>query len=349
MDEIINQLMQWLDEGKQAAVAVVVKKKGSAMRPVGAKLAICEDGKMAGSVSGGCVESAVITEAQECMRSGQPKLLLYGVSDDTAWSVGLMCGGEIDILILPVLTHKEYSFDRIIIQKIGALQQERKPFMLLMHLSEKYFGQSCILENEAGKIDQHAGMWIEKNLYPVLEEMARNESSGILATQSGEVFVDIGNPSPRLIIIGAAHVSIAIVGMAKIMGMYTILIDPRKAFANRPGLSSANELLNDWPDEALEKAGVNTEDYVLLLSHDDKLDLPAAEAALRAKAKYIGMLASRTTRERRFGLLVERGFSREEVEKIHAPVGMDIGARTPEEIALAILAEITAFRYGRIA
>lgn len=349
MDEIINQLMQWLDEGKQAAVAIVVRKKGSAMRPVGAKLAVCEDGEMAGSVSGGCVESAVIMEAQECMRSGQPKLLHYGVSDDTAWSVGLMCGGEIDILILPVLTHKEYSFDRIIIQKIGRLQQERKPFMLLMHLSERYFGQSCILENEAEKVDQHAGMWIEKKLFPKLEEMARNESSGILTTQSGEVFVDVSNPSPRLIIIGAAHVSIAIVGMAKIMGMYTILIDPRKAFSNRPVLSSADELLNDWPEEALEKIGINTEDYVLLLSHDDKLDLPAAEAALRAKAKYIGMLASRTTRERRFGLLVESGFSREEVEKIHAPVGMDIGARTPEEIALAILAEITAFRYGRIA
>jgi xanthine dehydrogenase accessory factor len=348
MDEIIYQVKKWLDEGKQAAIAIVVAKKGSAMRPVGAKLAICADGSLQGSVSGGCVESAVIEEAQACMHSGQPKLLHYGVSDDTAWSVGLMCGGEIDILVLPIIDSGEKSFDRIIIDKIAALEDKRQAFMLLIQLSEMRFGQTCILENGSGKIDPHAAAWVERDAIPQLQEMARTETSGILTMKTGRVYVDVGNPAPRLVILGAVHTAIALVDMAKKIGIYTIVIDPRKAFATRERFPQVDELLTDWPEECFNKIGLNSEDYVLLMTHDDKIDLPAAGAALSAKVKYIGMLASRITRERRFQLLVEDGFDKEQVEKIHAPVGLKIGARTPEEIALSVLAEITAFRYGKV-
>jgi len=348
MDETILHLKKWLNEGKQAAVAIVVKKQGSAMRPVGAKLAICEDGSMQGSVSGGCVESAVIEEAQACMHSGQPRLLHYGVSDDTAWSVGLMCGGEIDIIVLPVLSGSENGFDRIIVEKVGQLQQEHTPFMLLVHLSEKRLGQTCLLENRDGKIDGHAAAWVEKGLFPRLVEMSATETSGILATKTGDIYVDVGNPSPRLIIIGAVHAAMALVEFAQRVGFHTILIDPRKAFATKERFAGVDEMLTDWPVEGLKKVGLKNEDYVLLMTHDDKIDLPAAGVALRANAKYIGMLSSRATRERRFKLLIEEGFTRDELERIHAPVGLDIGARTPEEIALAVLAEITAFRYGKI-
>ncbi len=347
MDEIIYQIENWLEEGKQAAIAIVVKKKGSAMRPVGAKLAICADGSIVGSVSGGCVESAVIEEAQACIRSGQPRLLHYGVSDDTAWSVGLMCGGEIDILVLPIEDCEKKEIDHIVIEKLLSLQEKRQPYVFLIHLSELHFGQTCILENRGGKFDGNAAAWIEKDSFPQLLEMIRTETSGILETKTGNIYVDVGNPSPRLVIMGAVHTAIALVNMAKMIGIYTVIIDPRKTFATRERFPQVDEMLTDWPEEGLKKIGLNSEDYILVMTHDDKLDLPAAEAALRTKAKYIGMLASRTTRERRFNLLVEEGFSREQVEKIHAPVGLEIGARTPEEIALSVLAEITAFRYGK--
>jgi xanthine dehydrogenase accessory factor len=348
MDEIIRTLKNWIKEGKQAAIAIVVNKKGSAMRPVGAKIAICADGSILGSVSGGCVESAVIEEARDCMRSGQPKLLHYGVSDDTAWSVGLMCGGEIDILLLPIENNGEDGIDHFVIEKIDDLQEKRQPFMLLIQLSELRFGQTCILENERGKIDPNTAAWVERSLFPQLEEMGRTETSGIVEMQTGRVYVDVSNPAPRLVILGAVHVAMALVKMAKELGIYTVVIDPRKTFATNERFPGVDEMLTDWPLDGFKKIDLNSEDYVLLMTHDDKFDMPAASAALHTNVKYIGMLASKTTRERRFNLLKEEGFAKEQVEKIHAPVGLDIGARTPEEIALAVLAEIIAFRYGKV-
>jgi xanthine dehydrogenase accessory factor len=348
MDEVITALKNWLDADKQTVIAIVVDKKGSAMRPVGAKMAINEDSVIVGSISGGCVESAVIVEALACMSSGQPKLLHYGVSDDTAWSVGLMCGGEIDVMLLPITSSGEGSFDRIVVDKIAHLQDKRMPFMMLVLLSGKKFGHSCILENRDGKIDGNAAAWVERSLFPKLEEMMRTETSQIIETAAGRVYVDVGKPAPRLVVIGGAHVSIAFVKMAKLLGYYTVLIDPRKTFATDERFPEIDEMLGDWPVEGMEKIQLNSADYVLLASHDDKLDLPAAGAALKANVTYIGMLASRTTKARRFEMLTQEGFSKEQIEKIHAPVGLNIGARTPEEIALAMLAEITAHRYGKL-
>lgn len=348
MDEVITALKEWLDAGKLTAIAIVVNKKGSAMRPVGAKMAINHDSEIVGSISGGCVENAVIVEALACMRSGQPKLLHYGVSDDTAWSVGLMCGGEIDVMLLPINANGAGSFDRIVVDKIAHLQEERMPFMMLVLLSGKKFGHSCILENRDGKIDGNAAAWVERSLFPDLEEMMRTESSQIIESAAGKIYVDVGKPAPRLVVIGGAHVSITFVKMAKLLGYYTILIDPRKTFATDERFPEIDEMHSDWPAEGFEKIHLNSADYVLLASHDDKLDLPAASAALKANATYIGMLASRTTKVRRFELLAEEGFPMAQIEKIHAPVGIDLGARTPEEIALSMLAEITAHRYGKL-
>jgi xanthine dehydrogenase accessory factor len=347
MDEVITALQKWSDEGKQSAIAIVASKKGSAMRPVGAKMAINSDSEIVGSISGGCVENAVIVEALECMHSGEPKLLHYGVSDDTAWSVGLMCGGEIDVLLLPVRGGGEGSFERAVVEKIGKLQDERQQFMLLVMLSDKKMGHSCLLENRDRKIDGNAAAWVQRSLFPKLEELMRTETSQIIETAAGKIYVDVGKPSPRLVVIGGAHVSIAFIKMAKILGYYTVLIDPRKTFATRERFPNVDQMITEWPEDGFEKIQLTSADYVLLASHDDKLDLPAAAASLKAGATYIGMLASRTTRERRFKALEEEGFAREEIEKIHAPVGLDIGARTPEEIALAMLAEITAERYGK--
>lgn len=347
MDNDFLIIKQWFSENKGTAVATVVAKKGSALRPVGAKMVINDAGELHGSISGGCVENEVIEEAQLCIRSGQPKLLHYGISNDMALSVGLMCGGEIDVLIQPINYNTDSSFGEIVIDKIIELQQKRQSFALVIQIKGKQAGHTCILEYKDGAIDEIASNWFDKQTYKKINQAMWTERSQIVKTSNGAVFVAVEKPDPRMVIIGAVHIAISLIKMARTLGYYTILIDPRKVFATKERFPQVDELLSDWPVESMEKIKLSSEDYVLLISHDDKLDLPAAGAAMQAGVSYIGMLASQTTRERRFGLLVEEGYSRAQVEKIHAPVGLEIGARTLEEIALSILAEITAFRFGK--
>jgi len=340
-------LKQWLDGGKSAAIATVVTRKGSALRPLGAKMIISSQGEMHGSVSGGCVESAVAEEAKGCLHSGKVKLLHYGISDDSAWSVGLMCGGEIDVFIQPVAPSEQNVLNGSIITRTIELEDKRQSFAILTLVSGEKAGQTCMIGKEGELLFGEKPNWLDEDIFPQFERLFDTDTSSLLTCPRGEIFADIHRPAPRLVIIGAVHVSIALIEMAHLMGYYTILIDPRKAFIKRDSFPKADQLLTDWLTEGLEKIHLNQDDYVLLLSHDDKLDLPAVGIALDAGARYIGMLASPTTRERRFSLLVQEGYSKSSLEKIHAPIGLDIGARTPEEIALSIMAEVTAFRFGK--
>jgi xanthine dehydrogenase accessory factor len=314
---------------------------------VGAKLVINEDGEIFGSVSGGCVENEVIEEALACIKSGKPKMLHYGISDDTAFSVGMMCGGEIDVYIQPVNSNPKSDFGTMVVDQVITMQKNRKPFGMLVTVSGKQAGHTCILEYKNGKVDELALDWFDKRAYEQFNQAMRAEKSQIIETIAGKVYLDVQRPAPRLVIIGAVHIAMTLVRVARMLDYYTVLIDPRKVFATAERFPQVDEMLLEWPPDGMQKIGLSAEDYVLLISHDDKLDLPAAGAAIEAGVEYIGMLASRTTRERRFALLRDEGYQAQEVEKIHAPVGLAIGARTPEEIALSILAEITDVRYGR--
>jgi len=347
MDDIFGVLKRWLDEGKNAAIATVVTRKGSALRPVGAKMIISSQGEMHGSVSGGCVESAVAEEAQRCLRSGKVKLLHYGISDDTAWSEGLMCGGEIDVFIQPVAPIAQHALNEPLITRVIELEGKRQPFAILTLVSGEKVGQICMIGKEGELLFREKPDWLDKEISSQLERLFDIDTSSLLTSPGGKIFADVHRPAPRLVIIGAVHVAMALIDMAHLMGYYTILIDPRKAFATGKRFPKVDQMLFDWPTEGLQKIHLNQDDFVLLLSHDDKLDLPAAGIALDAGARYIGMLASPATRERRFNLLVLEGYSKSSLEKIHAPIGLDIGARNPEEIAFSIMAEITAFRYGK--
>ena len=340
MDDTYLRLQRWLQAGKQVALATVVNKKGSALRQAGAKMLISGEGEMIGSISGGCVENAVVEEALACLRDRQPKLLHYGITDDTAWSVGLMCGGEIDVFVQP--TAKANDVETLI-----KLSQARQAFVIVSVLTGARIGQSCVLEFTDGLLDGKLPEWLPEDLLPSISYAVKVEASQSLESTNNKYFVDVHKPSPRLVIIGAVHISMTLIKMARTIDYYTILIDPRKAFATRVRFPDVDEMLTDWPVEGMQKINLSNEDYVLLLSHDDKLDMPAAGAAIKVNAKYIGMLASRRTRERRSSLLVEDGYSEELVKKIHAPVGLSIGARSPEEIALSIIAEVTAVRYGK--
>lgn len=348
MEEELIQLRTWLEEGKKTAIAIVVSKKGSALRQTGAKMVISEKGEIFGSVSGGCVESAVAEEALQCIRSRDIKLLHYGITDDTAWSVGLMCGGEIDVFIHPVLPESEIGIDRAIVEKLIELQQEQIPYVFLDFMDGEIAGQTCIVEFHNGNPDRISAAWIDQGLTTKVQQVFDGGSSQIIETSKGLVFTDVYKPNPRLVIIGAAHVSRALVELAKKLDYRIIIIDPRTAFATEERFPDVDEMLTIWPVKAMDKIGLNSDDYVLLLSHDDKLDLPAAGKAIEIGVRYIGMLSSRTTRERRFKLLQEEGYEGNILKKIHAPVGLDIGARSIEEIALSVLAEITAFRYGKV-
>jgi xanthine dehydrogenase accessory factor len=345
--EIFSQVLKWLDEGKKAALATVIQKQGSALQGVGSKMGVSSDMEMAGSVSGGCVEGAVVQEALRVMNSGQSSVVDYGITDETAWSVGLACGGRIKILIQLIYKDGKNGVSREMLEKIIELKASDKPFCFLTEISDRGTGTSAIISNSKLIFPKKNPQWLDKAFIKELSFLERTESSGIIKNNQINIFADIFLPKPRLVIIGAVHIAQSLEKMARICGFSTIIIDPRKAFASLERFQDVDQMVIEWPTDGLASIELNDRDYLLALSHDDKLDIPALKMALDRKVYYIGMLSSRKTRDGRFELLKSEGYSSNDLKRIHAPVGLDIGARSPEEISLSILAEITAFRYGK--
>lgn len=317
MTDIITDLpslaLDWHRAGRGVAVATVVQTWGSAPRPVGSQLVIDADGAMEGSVSGGCVEGAVVTEAIEAVAEGRQRLLEFGVSDDEAFAVGLACGGEIKVLIEPV----------------GPV--------LPVELLERLIDARAQSEPVAYVTDlQSGGARLQPgSMYP---DRFRLDRSGV--EEDGRSFVAVHNPPLRMVIVGAVHIAQHLVGMAKDCAYQTIVIDPRPAFgsaARFPG----ETILDDWPDEALRALKLDARTAVVTLTHDPKLDDPAIVTALGSDAFYLGCLGSTRTHAKRLERLKEAGFTDDELAHIHAPVGLDLGGRSPAEIAISIMAQVT--------
>ena len=309
MDEALHQAARWRETGRRVALATVVATRKSAPRPVGSKLAVSEKGELAGSVSGGCVESDVVLAAQEVLGGGEPRLVTYGITDEMAFGVGLPCGGEIDVFV----------------EELG---DEERPEVLLTVVAGEGVGE---------RIDD-----------PELERAARRRGrSHGFPVGERTVFADVQAPPPRLFVYGAVDTAEALCRAAKLLGWRTIVADARASFATPERIPSADELLKLWPDEALAQVQPDVDTAVLVLTHDDKFDLPLVEAVLRTDAFYVGWLGSRRNQERRRGLLLERGVDEEDLDRIAGPSGLDIGADTPAETALSMLAEILAVRAGR--
>ncbi len=293
---------------QRAAVATVVATRSSAPRPVGSKLVVREDGSIEGSVSNGCVESDVILAAQEVLAGGEPRLITYGITDEMAFGVGLPCGGEIDVFVEP------YA-DEI---------------------------SDVTLTVVAG---ENAG---EKLHDPELEQSARRRGQGhVFEHERQMVFADVSVPPPRLFVYGAVDTAEALCAAARLLGWRTIVADARPRFATRERIPSADELLVLWPDDALAHVTPDAATAVVVLTHDDKFDLPLVRGALATEAFYLGWLGSRRNQERRRGLLLEEGVAEEELERVSGPAGLDLGATSSEETAVSILAEILAVRAGR--
>ncbi|GIT85370.1 XdhC family protein [Roseobacter sp. OBYS 0001] len=307
-----EQALAWHQAGRGAVLATVVETWGSAPRRTGAQLVIAGDGEMQGSVSGGCVEGAVVLEAMEALEKGEQRLLEYGVSDGDAFAVGLACGGTIRVLVEPVGS----VFPADILEALVAARAARHAAAYEVNIN-----------TGARRLVQDA--------YP--ERFARDQS-GFEA--EGAVFVAIHNPPLRLAIVGAVHIAQALVPMARTAGYDPVIIDPRGAFGSQARFPG-EKILADWPDEALAEVGLDARTALVLLTHDPKLDDPALHLALKSPCFYIGALGSKRTHAARVGRLQDAGFTQPEIARVHGPIGLDIGASGPPEIAVSILAEMT--------
>ena len=290
-------------------VATVVATRQSAPRPIGSKLVVREDGSLEGSVSGGCVENDVVMTAQEVRETGVPQLVTYGITDDMAIGVGLPCGGEIDVFVEP----------------LGAVAASG---VVLTVIKGDRVGE---------KLDD-----------PELAAAAmRRSRSHVIELEDRTVFADVFAPPPRLFVYGAVDTADALCAEAKILGWRTIVADARARFATPERMPHADELLVLWPDEAFAQVQPDLGTAIVILTHDDKFDLPALRAALATDAFYVGALGSRRNQERRNELLRESGVSDDDIERISGPSGLDIGADSPAETAVSMLAEMLAVRAGR--
>jgi xanthine dehydrogenase accessory factor len=312
--EVVGDIERWRGRRERFALATVVATRRSAPRPVGSKLAVSEGGELAGSVSGGCVENEVYGAAREVLEGAPPQLLSYGISDDQALSVGLPCGGEIDVFV-------QEPDAAVLEQALGVLAREERAVVL----TDLETGQQRLVRDP---------------------ELERGRSR-LLELDGRRTFADVYGPPPRLLVLGAVDTAEALCRAAKTIGWRTIVADARAKFATPERLPSADELLVAWPDEALAQVQPDHATAVVVLTHDDRFDIPALQGALAGEAFYVGALGSRRNQARRRERLLEAGVPEEAVDRISGPAGLDIGADSPAETALSILAEILAARAGR--
>lgn len=338
MMEVINDVNRWLAGGDAVALATVVQTWGSAPRKVGAKMALTPNGDISGSVSGGCVEGAVFDEGTAVLQTNQPKLLHFGVADETAWDVGLACGGTIEVFV--------ERLDTAVFQFIQTLIQndEAGAAITIIRGPEELLGRKLAISRLGARLgtlgnDTLDGLAIAAEANAVHPECTQ-------LTDEIEVFIDTVRPAPTLIIIGGVHIAIALTSFAQTLGFRTVVIDPRRAFGSEARFSHVDKLIQAWPEKAFAKVEITRETAVALLTHDPKIDDPALKTILKANPFYIGALGSKKTHAKRIERLRGYGFVDEDIGKIHGPIGLDIGAQTPEEIALAIMAEIVKARSG---
>jgi xanthine dehydrogenase accessory factor len=361
MRDVLPDLLAFRERGERVGRAVLTGVAGSAPRPEGASLIVSDRGSMAGSVSGGCIEGAVFGEIQDAVAAGRPALLSYGVSDETAWSVGLACGGTFEILVQPSVPA---DVERAASGEAGAVVATvlRGPDgaagAVVLDGSGKTGKPHEVREvrdgaGERGAPDGPLSGSASEARTAIAEAAARAldaEASGTVPIPVGsgvvEVFLEVFPPRPRLIVFGGVHVAVALVRLARELGYRTIVADGRAAFANRERFPDADEILVAWPEEAFARVGLDRASYVAVLTHDPKFDEPALAIALRSDARYVGAIGSRRTQAARHDRLLARGVSEAELGRLRGPIGLDLGGRGAGEIALAILAEMTAVRYG---
>lgn len=326
-DDALRQAIAWAEAGKSVALATVVATWGSSPRQAGSQMAVAADGAFAGSVSGGCLEGAVVQAALAAIKEDASRLLSFEASDERAWEVGLACGGSMKVLVEPAPPVSDLR--RLL---------ESRPIAVVTDVASGRRAFVTPTDVSGGLALDPAAC--EKALALLAEDRAAP------ADDTGTIFVNVFNKPLRLVIVGAVHIAQALAPMAVALGFDAAVIDPRRAFASAARFPNVR-LQSEWPDEAMATLGLDERTAVVVLSHDPKIDDPALVAALTSRAFYIGALGARRTHEKRCARLREAGVPDEALKRIHAPVGLDLGGRAPAEIALAVLSEIVAVKNGR--
>ena len=343
MREVIAEIEAWRNAGKPIAIATNVKKDGVLLRPIGAKMAVTTFQDIAGSVTGGCIEGTVYEEAQAVIMSGVPKFLHYGVtSEETPWEVGLSCGGSLDVFV-ESLDSPQW---RALYPMLKTCLDENQLAAVATVITGDGLGNKILIWPDGQTLGSLGSAALDADVVNWAREQMCVQETGWRSFGAVDVFMDVLPPPSRMIVIGAVHIAIPLVTLAKTLGYHTIVIDPREAFATPERFPHVDELITEWPSDALEKLRPDEGTYVIAISHDEKLDNPALKVALAHPARYVGVLGSRKNLGKRFSALRELGVTDEQLSRLQAPIGMRLGAVSPEEIALSILAAMVAAKYG---
>jgi len=352
--DILDQIMKWWDEGGSFGLATVVQTFSSAPREAGAAMAVSQSGDVVGSVSGGCVEGAVYDLAGEVTTGGQPVLQRYGISDDTAFSVGLTCGGIIDIFVEPV-SRERYGQ----LGEVAAAVRASEPVAVatvvagpgqvgarrVVWPADRELRVTSAL-GSGDRLDQAVDDDARGMLAQGLTGVRRYGPDGERRRDELSIFVQSFAPPPRMLVFGAIDFAAAVARIGKFLGYRVTVCDARPVFATASRFPEADEVVTDWPHRYLSGISTDERTVICVLTHDPKFDVPVLEVALRVPAAYIGAMGSRRTHEDRLERLREAGLSEAELARLRSPIGLDLGARTPEETAVAIAAELIQLRWG---
>ena len=350
MRDILDQITKWWDSGETFGLATVVNTFRSAPRDPGAALGVSGGGEVVGSVSGGCVEGAVYELAREVCETGQPVLQTYGISDDTAFDVGLTCGGIIELFVEPVSRERFPGLGDV----AAAIRDEVPVAVATVISGPGILGARRIIRVGAATGTLGAG--------DRLDEAVDDDARGMLAQgltgvrhygEHGErrlddlsVFVQSFAPPPRMLVFGAIDFAAAVARAGKFLGYRVTVCDARPIFATHARFPDADEVIVDWPHRYLAQAPIDSRTVICVLTHDPKFDVPVLEVALRTPAGYIGAMGSRRTHDDRLARLREAGLTEDELARLRSPIGLDLGARTPEETAVSVAAELIQLRWG---
>ncbi len=353
MQELLDSLETWSAEGAGVGRAVVVRTFGSAPRPEGAVLLVTDDGRLAGSVSGGCVEGAAAEEIRAARRNGRQRVIRYGISDEQAWDVGLACGGTIDVLVSPVVPEVAIVAARE--TREGRGDGRAIVTLLPSDAPSSQFGAhapgegappaQALVVHDNGRLDGTLGdAAADAELSAAATAALAKGVSKTVEIAGRQLFIEAYPVRPRLVVVGAVEVARSLVRLAREMGYETVVADGRAAFATEARFPDVDRLLVGWPDEIADEIGLGPADAVAVLSHDVKFDEPAIVEALRRGCRYVGAVGSRKTQADRRARLLAAGVSEADLDRLRGPIGLDLGGRLPAETALAIMAEVVAER-----
>jgi len=358
--DVVEDVKAWTARGDRVAIATVVGVKRSAPRPPGAKMAVNQRGEVSGAVSGGCVEGAVVEVATEVLAGADPRLLHFGIADSEAWDVGLPCGGEIDVFVEEVAEDPQSGArwnDLPTARLLGGagpqsefarIAAEGRRAALVTIIDGREVGRRLLVREDASRSGSLGSAELEDAGAEAAAELMWHERSEAREVGEARLFVDVTAPSPRLVVFGAVDYTAALSRLGRAAGWRPYVCDPRSQFATRERFPAAEEVVAAWPEEAFERiGGIDRATFVCVLTHDPKLDDAALTIALRSEAAYVGAMGSTRAQEKRRERLLEKGMTEGELDRLAAPIGLDLGALGPEETALSIMAEVVAVRNGR--